>query len=399
MSRPELEVADILRRFLPAYRQAGGSLSPEQASVLSGLLACRTAALGGHIEACDECGNQRIAYNSCGNRHCPKCHAAQSAEWLGRERLRLLPVPYSHVVFTVPHLLSQVILQNRRVGYRVLFQAASQTLLQIALDPKHLGAQIGILAILHTWGQTLFFHPHLHCLVPAGGLSADQQRWVPSRNGFFLPVAVLRKLFRGKYLALLEESFHAGELRFHGQLKHLAEPPAFQRLLKQARRIKWVVYAKPPFGSSEQVLKYLARYTHRVAISNARLVRVTDQAVVFTYKDYSDGSRHKTVSLEPAEFIRRFLLHTLPKRFVRIRRYGLLANGRCESLLTRCRTLLGTPASVVATVESGVGTTLELPQQKEKICSACGKGRLRLVGILPTCRGQWSRAPPIAQTG
>jgi hypothetical protein len=401
MARTELEVAQILRRYTAGYRLSNGPLSPEQARVVSALVACRTAALGGHVEACDACQERVIAYNSCGNRHCPKCQGARTGEWLERERSRLLPVPYAHVVFTLPHLLGPLLLQNPRVGYRLLFEATAQTLFEIAADPKHLGAQIGFLTILHTWGQTLVHHPHLHCLIPAGGLSADQTRWVACRDSFFLSVRVLGRLFRGKYLALLEESFRAGHLRFHGRLEALGEENAFRRLLREARRKNWVVYAKPPFGGPEQVLKYLARYTHRVALANSRLLQISDQEVVFTYKDYADGSRRKTLSLEPEEFIRRFLLHTLPKGFVRIRRYGLLANGQRETLLARCRAVLGTGAQAEAAShlqpEPGDPPSNESPghDPQSRLCPACGKGRLRVIEILPRPSAQRSRAPPL----
>lgn len=401
MARTQLEVAQILRRYTTAYRRAGGPLSPDQARVVSALVACRTAALGGHVEACDACQERVIAYNSCGNRHCPKCQGARTGEWLERERTRLLPVPYVHVVFTLPHLLGPLLLQNPRLGYRLLFQAVAQTLLEIAADPKHLGAQIGVLAILHTWGQTLAHHPHLHCLVPAGGLSLDRSRWIPCRNSFFLSVRVLSRLFRGKYLALLEQSFHAGQLRFHGQLEALGEEQAFRRLLNQVRQNKWVVYAKPPFGGPEQVLKYLARYTHRVALANSRIVQISDQAVLFSYKDYADASRPKTLCLKPEEFIRRFLLHTLPRGFVRIRRFGLLANAQRETRLARCRELLapGPPDETASTPQGAPANgsaSDELPDHESqlRLCPFCAQGRLRVLEILPRPSSRWSRAPP-----
>jgi hypothetical protein len=399
MERPALEVAQILRRFESQYRKHTGGLSRDQARVVSALTACRTAVLGGHVEACDACGHRRIAYNSCRNRHCPKCQAAATARWLERERGYLLPVPYAHVVFTLPDVLAPILLQNPRVGYGLLFQAAAQTLLEIAADPKHLGAQIGFVAILHTWGQTLLHHPHLHCLVPAGGLVPGESRWVSCRHGFFLPVRVLSALFRGKYLALLERSHRARALVFHGKLSPLADPSTFARLLSEARRRPWVVYAKPPFGGPEPVLKYLARYTHRIAISNTRLLSVSNDAVTFTWKDYRQGSRSRTMRLAPLEFVRRFLLHVLPKGFVRIRRYGILANCQRHERLARCRELLGireeTPANSVATCSDPSDNEPDGPSTAvEIICDACQQGRMRVIDWIPPLRLSFARAPP-----
>jgi hypothetical protein len=399
MERPALEVAEILRRFESQYRQQTGGLSRDQARVVSALTACRTAVLGGHVEACDACGHRRIAYNSCRNRHCPKCQAAATARWLERERSYLLPVPYAHVVFTVPEGLAPILLQNPRVGYGLLFQAAAETLLEIAADPKHLGAQIGFVAILHTWGQTLLHHPHLHCLVPAGGLRPGEMRWISCRHGFLLPVRVLSALFRGKYLALLERSFRAGDLRFHGRLRPLAESRAFACLLREARRRKWVVYAKPPFGGPEPVLKYLARYTHRIAISNGRLLSLSEEAVTFAWKDYRDGGRPREMRLAPVEFVRRFLMHVLPKGFVRIRRYGILANCQRQRRLARCRELLG--ESAPARSEAGStkdSDTLQMTSGAptgEVVCTACKQGRMRVIErLLPDHGLGWARAPP-----
>lgn len=400
MARPALEVADILRRFLPEYRQSYG-LSPDQARVAAALLACRTAALGGHVQVCERCAEKLISYNSCRDRHCPRCQAAATAQWLERERTYLLPVPYAHVVFTLPHTLAPLALQNPRVCYGLLFQAARQTLLEIAADPRHLGARIGFVAILHTWGQTLLHHPHLHCLVPAGGLSLDESRWTRCRRGFFLPVRVLGALFRGTYLALLERSFQEEDLRLHGRLAPLADPRAFARLLRRARRQRWVVHAKAPFGGPEPVLKYLARYTHRIALANARLLAVTDRAVTFTYKDYRQGHRQRQMHLAPGEFLRRFLLHVLPRGFVRIRRYGLLANCQREKELARCRTLLDAAPLAPAESEPWAGEEKDEETRAETAesprCPSCGEGRLRLLEILPALRGssRWSRAPPL----
>ena len=321
------------------------SLSREQGRTVRALLACRTAALGGHVDACQHCGHIAVSYNSCRNRHCPKCQASQTAAWLESERAHLLPVPYTHVVFTLPQPLAPLALQNSRVLYALLFRAVAETLLEIARDPRHLGAEIGFLAILHTWGQTLTHHPHLHCLVPAGGLSADGTRWIACRPGFFLPVRVLSSRFRTRFLAGLLQLFEEGRLHVHGGLADLARPPVFGRLLQDLRRQDWVVYAKPPFGGPETLLQYLARYTHRVAISNARLLSLENSDVRFAWTDYRHAHRTRTMTLSVHEFARRFLLHVLPARFVRIRRYGLLANARGPERLKRCRQLLGAPAA------------------------------------------------------
>ena len=402
MPRSGLEVAQILRRFGNRYRQQYRGFSPDQARVVSRLTSCRTAALGGHVEACDSCGYRRIAYNSCRDRHCPTCQGTATAHWLEHERAHLLPVPYSHVVFTLPHVLAPLALQNPRVLYGLLFRAAARTLLEIAADPTHLGALIGFIAILHTWGQTLVHHPHLHCLVPAGGLAPDQSHWVPCRRNFLLPVRVLGTLFRGKYLALLEESFRNRELTFHGELHSLADPAAFARLLREARRRRWVVYAKAPFGGPEPVLKYLARYTHRIAIANSRLLSISDDAITFTWKDYRHGKRTEPMRLPPCEFVRRFVLHVLPKGFVRIRRYGLLANAHRDGYLALCHTLLDAPAQPPTTSEQSPPQAT--PIETEAACAgtscnghcpACRRGRLRTIEWIPPSRTRESaRSPP-----
>lgn len=337
--RPRLEVADILRAHGAEYR-ARHRVSPEQARVMRHLVACRTAALGGHRDACDQCGFTRISYNSCRDRHCPKCQSALRAAWLDARLERLLPVDYFHVVFTLPEQLQPLALKNRRVVYDLLFRAASQTLLHLTADPKRLGAQIGFTAVLHTWGQNLRFHPHLHCVVTGGGLSPDGRQWIAARQGYFLPVKVLSKLFRGKFLAGLKEAYAAGELQLTGSVAELADPPRFQHFLETLYRQAWVVYAKSPFGGAEQVYRYLGRYTHRVAISNGRLIALEEGQVRFRYKDYADGSTWKIMQLSAEEFLRRFLLHVLPKRFVRIRHYGLLAGRNVPTRLARCRELL-----------------------------------------------------------
>jgi hypothetical protein len=312
--------------------------------VLRNIETCRTAALGGHLEQCDECRHQRPAYNSCADRHCPKCQSLARAEWLEKRQTELLQVEYFHVVFTLPEPLAALALQNKRELYGLLFRATAESLQSIAADPKHLGAQIGFFCILHTWGQTLTHHPHLHCVVPGGGISLDGSRWVACRPGFLLPVRVLSRRFRTLYLRYLEQDYAAGKLQFHGQLQHLSDPRNFARYLAPLRHCEWVVYSKPPFGGPESVLDYLGRYTHRVAISNNRLKALKDGQVTFTYKDYKDEHQQKVMTLSADEFLRRFLLHVLPNGFQRIRYYGFLASRHRAENLARCRELLRMPA-------------------------------------------------------
>lgn len=369
-------------------------MTPAQDAVLSTLGRCRTAALGGHLYRCDHCGAEHPAYNSCRNRHCPSCLGYKSASWLDARAEDLLEVPYFHVVFTVPEQVSALALGNKKRLYDILFRTASQTLLEIAADPKHLGASIGFLAILHTWTQTLLHHPHLHCVVPGGGLSPDAQRWVACREGFFLPVKVLSSLFRAKFLALLDQARGRGELRFAGSTAALAEPKDWTPFLASMRKKAWVVYAKPPFGSPEQVLKYLARYTHRVAISNSRIVSVTDTHLTFRFRDRKRGNVMRTMTLAGVEFLRRFLLHVLPKGFVRIRHFGLLANRTRKVKLAQCRALLGAPTPAVRPptgVEVNSDPVSEIRDgREERRCPSCGIGRLGWVArLLPTV----ARAP------
>jgi hypothetical protein len=320
MTRHRLEVADVFRNYGSAFLERfGASLSIGQKRVLHAVSVCRTSALGGHVDRCDRCGHERISYNSCRNRHCPKCQAMARAHWMEDRASELLPVAYFHVVFTLPESLGPVALQNKRVVYGILFRAASETLLQIAADPKHLGARIGVLAVLHTWGQNLLHHPHRHCVVPGGGIAPDGKRWISCRKDFFLPVRILSRVFRGKFLEHLKSAFSQGQLSFHGRLRSLRDPTAFEQLLHASVKCDWVVYSKRPFGGPTQVLKYLARYTHRVAISNRRLVDLREGSVCFRWKDYARGNVQKTMSLAAPEFIRRFLLHVLPRGFVRIR--------------------------------------------------------------------------------
>ena len=335
MTRPPFEVADIVRqhgdRFLETHR---AWVTGQHRRVLRAIAQCRTAALGGHRDRCDQCAQSALSYNSCRDRHCPKCLTAARNAWVAAREQELLPVGYVHLVFTVPEPLARLALANKRVVYDLLFRAAAATLLQVAANPKRLGAAIGGLMVLHTWGQRLQHHPHVHCVVPAGGLSPDGARWIHARPTFFLPVKVLRQVFRGKLVAGLRTAFREGRLSFPGALQALAPESAFRAWLRSLHHQPWVVYAKPPFGSPAHVLHYLARYTHRVAISNHRLVAVTDDTVSFRWKDYRHGSQMRTLTLDVDEFLRRFLLHVLPKRFVRIRYFGLLAP-RCRTARSR----------------------------------------------------------------
>ena len=353
MERPTLEVADIFRRYGAAYRhEQDGSLSTAQRRVMRAIEACRTAALGGHVEQCDHCDHHRICYNSCRNRHCPKCQSLARAEWIEHRHAELLDTQYFHVVFTVPDALAAIAYQNKARVYGILFRATAETLRVIAADPHHLGAEIGFFAVLHTWGQNLLHHPHLHCVVPGGGLAADGTRWMACRPGFFLPVRVLSRLFRRLFLEYLDKAFEAGQLRFSASLAALHDRQAFAEYLAAARTTEWVVYAKPPFGGPRQVLDYVGRYTHRVAISNHRLLDIDDGQVRFRWKDYRDGHQQKTMTLAADEFIRRFLLHVLPVGFHRIRYYGLLGNRHRQEKLARCQRLLGMTPPAVPPAES-----------------------------------------------
>jgi hypothetical protein len=336
MERPRIEVADILRRFGAAYRaEHETSLSNAQRRVMRAITACRTAALGGHVEQCDACQHQRIAYNSCRNRHCPKCQSLTRAQWIEKRQSELLDCPYFHVVFTLPEEIAAIAYQNKAMMYNALFAATAETLRTIAADPKHLCAEIGFFAVLHTWGQNLVHHPHLHCVVPGGGLSADGQRWVACRDHFFLPVRVLSRFFRRRFMELLERAYDGGELQFYSGLESLRERTAFYRYLDPVRQKEWVVYAKAPFAGPEQVLDYVGRYTHRVAISNNRLLNIEEGSVTFRWKDYRDESAQKTMTLTGDEFIRRFLLHVLPPGLQRIRYYGLLGNRSVDAQTTQ----------------------------------------------------------------
>jgi hypothetical protein len=375
MARPALEVAGIFRDHGPAWRTANaGHVSLEQMKVMSAIERCRTAALGGHVARCDNdaCGHTTIAYNSCRNRHCPKCQGAAAHDWMEAREAELLPVPYFHVVFTLPAEIADIAYQNKRVIYGLLFKASAAAMQIIAADPKHLGAKIAITSVLHTWGSAMTHHPHVHMIVPGGGLSDDGKRWVPCRKGFFLPVRVLSKLFRRLMLEKLVEAHQAGKLNFFRAHAHLSDPRAFKKFLRPARRTKWFVYAKRPFAGPKAVLAYLSRYTHRVAISNRRLIKADVTSITFRGKEYRrDGrDRYTTMTLSPAEFIRRFLIHVLPKGLHRIRHYGLFASGAKAENLSRMRELL-------VVVEPDIGVAVEgdenLPSDADaQPCPSCG---------------------------
>lgn len=386
MMAAALEVADIFRRHGKAFRQSrAGHLGRDERRVMGAIAACRTAALGGHVEQCDDCGTTRIAYNSCRNRHCPKCQGPARARWLADREAELLPVPYFHVVFTLPAPVAAIAFHNKAAVYAILFRTAAETLLTIAADPRHLGARLGVTAVLHTWGQTLQHHPHVHCLVPAGGPSLDGTRWITCRSGFFLPVRVLSRLFRRLFLQALGSAFKAGHLRFFGDLADLADPATFAALLERLRRLDWVVFAKPPFASPRTVLGYLARYTHRVAIANSRLVSLADGIVRFTWKDYRHGGSTKVMTLAADEFIRRFLLHVLPNGFHHIRHYGLLANAGRADNLARCRHLIAADHPDIeptTTCERSGDDDARVKSDVACVCPDCG-GFMRRIAIVP----------------
>jgi hypothetical protein len=387
MDRPKLEVADVFRRYGEAYRQEhGASLSSAQRRVMTAIEVCRTAILGGHLEQCDHCGHQRNAYNSCGDRHCPKCQSLARAQWLEDRQSELLDTQYFHVVFTVPERIAAMAYHNKREIYGILFKATAQTLLTIAGDPEHLGAEIGFFAVLHTWGSNLLHHPHLHCVVPGGGLCPDRTRWISCRDGFFLSVRVLSRLFRRLFLEKLLNAFDAGKLEFFSSLQSLRERCSFLDYLAPLREAEWVVYAKRPFAGPEQVLDYVGRYTHRVAISNNRLLDITEDKVSFRYKDYRHDIQQKTMTLEVEEFIRRFLLHVLPEGFQRIRYYGLLANRYREQKLALCRELLDMPTQEPPAPEAANDYRQcyeELTGFSLSQCPVCHRGHMLAIAILP----------------
>ena len=388
MGRPALEVADIFRAHGPAWREKqAGHLSPTQLKIMSAIEQCRTAALGGHALRCDTCDHVEVSYNSCRNRHCPKCQARAAQRWIEARMADLLPVEYYHVVFTLPEPISALAYPNKAVIYRLLFDVAAETLMTIAADPKHLGARIGATLVLHTWGSAMTHHPHVHGIVPGGGLSPDGERWVACRRGFFLPVRVLSRLFRRRFIESLEKCQRTGQLRFFGEQAGLADTVAFARWLAPLRTTEWVVYAKRPFAGPEAVLAYLSRYTHRVAISNSRLVTMEDGHVSFRWKDYraKGRTRHKTMTLSADEFMRRFLLHGLPTGFHRIRHYGLLANANRREHLAKVRLALDAPAP------EPIREEIDKTPAPTFVCRCCGAA-MRIVEVLP--RRPTIRAPP-----
>jgi Putative transposase/Transposase zinc-binding domain len=353
VTRPPFEVADIIRAEGQSFVEQNRSwLHGGHLKVLAAIERCRTQALGGHRDRCAKCGHRAISYNSCRNRHCPKCQTNARDKWLAKRSADLLPVPYVHVVFTLPHLLAPLAYHNKKLLYDLLFRASAAALLKVAANPKRLGAELGFLSVLHTWGQTLQHHPHVHCVIPAGGLSPDHERWIPARPDFFLPVRVLGKVFRGKFTDGLKQLWHQKRLCLPGPLKVLKQEKTFRTFLRSLHRKKWVVYSKPPFGGPQHVLQYLARYTHRVAISNHRITNFAEGKVSFRWKDYAHASQQRVMTLDADEFLRRFLLHVLPLRFVRIRSFGFLANRQRKPLLTRCRELLAVAEFPAPTAEA-----------------------------------------------
>jgi len=400
MDRPKLEVADVLRRYGEAYRdQHAASLSTAQRRVMSAIELCRTAALGTHLEQCDQCQHERVCYDSCRNRHCPKCQSLARAQWIEDRQSELLDTEYFHVVFTLPEEIAAIAYQNKEVVYGILFRATSETLRTIAADPKHLGAEIGFFAVLHSWGQNLLFHPHLHCVVPGGGLSPKGDRWISCRRGFFLPVRVLSRLFRRLFLELLEKAFDNHQLHFFSSLCELQDRQAFLRYLAPLRREEWVVYAKPPFAGPKQVLDYVGRYTHRVAISNNRILSLDQGRITFSYRDRKNDNRLRSMTLESDEFIRRFLLHVLPDGFMRVRHFGFLANRSKKQNLAQCRELLGVkPQPNRTPKKSARELMLEVTGFDVALCPVCKVGTLIAIGKLPAllfaaCRAHTSQPP------
>lgn len=397
--KPSLEVADIFRAFGPAYREAYGQEMPvRHLRVMRAIEICRTAELGGHVDQCDHCGASRISYNSCRNRHCPKCQSLEKERWLEAREKDLLPTSYFHLVFTLPEGLRPLALRNQKVIYNLLFKSGSESLIELAKDSKHLGAEIGFMAILHTWSQTLIDHPHLHCLVPGGGLSLDGKRWVSSRQDFFIAVKVLSALFRGKFLDGLKKAYESGELRFAGQIEGLKEATAFKRFLSDLYDQEWVVYCKPPLKDPLKVMDYLGRYTHRVALSNDRLVKREGSQVTFRWRDSADNNKIKWLTLEAFEFIRRFLLHVLPDQFVKIRYYGILSHRNRKRKLLWCKRLLGVltsrePEKVVK--ETWQDLLTRITGIDPRVCPHCGKGKMIQREILSVCSVSLAdRMPP-----
>ncbi|MGC1645982.1 MAG: IS91 family transposase [Candidatus Sulfotelmatobacter sp.] len=390
MSRPPLEVADLIRSAGAAFLERNRHwLSWKHIKVLLAIRRCRTAALGGHLDQCTRCGHRALSYNSCRNRHCPKCQTAARDRWIAARRAELLPARYVHVVFTLPQELAPLALQNQKLVYDLLFRASAETLLEVARDPRHLGAEIGFFSVLHTWNQKLGLHPHVHCVIPAGGLSPDRTHWIPSRSAFFLPVLVLSRVFRGKFVAALQSAFRKDRLGFYGSLAPLAYPKTFAAWLRPLFRKDWVVYCKPPFGGPEHVLQYLGRYTHRVAISNHRLISLAEDKVTFRWRDSAHHNEQKLLTLSLDEFLRRFLLHVLPQGFVRIRHFGFLASRRRATSLPLCFPLLG--SAPPAPQEVSVNRPCDL-----WLCPQCA-GLMKIIARLTAAEIQL-RSPPLPVT-
>ena len=399
MPRSSLEVADIFRDHGAAWRAANaGRASLNQMKVMSAIERCRTAALGGHVTRCEDCAHEHIAYNSCRNRHCPKCQSGAAKAWLAARKAELLPVRYFHLVFTLPKSVADIAYQNKREIYNLLMRASADTVIRIASDPKHLGAQVGITSVLHTWGSAMTHHPHVHMIVPGGGLSADGSTWIASRKNFFLSVRVLSRLYRRLILEGLAKLYDAGQVQFFGKHANLADRATFDAFLNPLRKIDWVVYAKEPFAGPKAVLAYLSRYTHRVAISNSRLIRMDDQGVTFRYKDYriNGAARHKTMTLKSGEFIRRFLIHVLPKRQHRIRHYGFFGNGNRAANIAKIRELLNAKAPETDHGDAAPdGSADEQPRVLALPCPCCG-GRLIIIETIMPNQYHWQhpRPPP-----
>lgn len=388
-----VELADIFRQHGHEYRRTH-SLPLSHLRVMRAVEVCRTAAMGGHRDKCDSCGHIEISYNSCRNRHCPKCQTLQKEKWIEARNEDLLPIQYCHVVFTIPSELNPLVIMNQKVLYNLMFRSVSETLMELSGNPKHLGARIGFMGVLHTWGQNLMDHPHIHCVVTGGGLSLEGNRWISCRKRFFIPVRVMSALFKGKLLAHIKSAFASGELIFPGGIGYLREPHVFERLRRQLYNKKWVVYCKPPFDGAEGVLQYLGRYTHRIAISNNRILTAEDSTVSFRWRDYAAGSKQKTMTLKAEEFIRRFLLHVLPDRYVRIRHFGLLANRRRKDNISLCRELLGTCTNIVKEKkEPWQEQLLRICGIDVTTCPVCQKGRMFTVDeLLPSrCNGPPNR--------
>jgi hypothetical protein len=393
MSRPPLEVADLIRAAgAPFYERSRKWFTWLHLKILTAIVCCRTSTLGGHIDECSRCGHRAISFNSCRNRHCPKCQSNARDRWIEARSRELLPVPYAHVVFTLPRQLAPLALQNKTEVYGLLFRASAETLLTVARDPRHLGAEIGFFSVLHTWNQKLLHHPHVHCIVPAGGLSPDHTRWIAARPGFFLPVRVLSRVFRGRFVAGLRELHAAGKLGFYGHLTPLASPAAFAAMLRELFHSDWVVYAKRPFGGAEHALRYLGCYTHRVAISNHRLVAMEDGQVVFRWRDSTHKNKKRLMRLPLDEFLRRFFLHVLPRGFVRIRHFGFLAHRRRAKLLPQCFALLAATAPEIPLI----GTPLLPASRPLWTCPRCG-GAMAMVERFSEAEARWRAPPPLSQ--